>query len=220
LTSKDSLVVGVADLVLLADTVAIVDYKTGLVTEQEDVKAGFRRQTLIYSKLASETYHLPISHVSLFSLRQGFVTIPPDDVSVQAVWDEAVEAVAAFNDLAPGEQPAKASPDNCRWCAYNLACSPGLEALVQEGQEGGPGGAVTGRLSSDPIQASNGRSALFVEVRDGKEIPEVRVTNVPTDLVSAMAVGANLTLIGLRKRSDDVSLFMWADGITKMTAHL
>jgi hypothetical protein len=190
------------------------------VTEQDDVKAAFRRQTLIYSKLASETYRLPISHVSLFSLRQGFVSISPDDVAVEAVWDQAMSAVAAFNGLAPGEQPANASPDNCRWCAYNLACSPGLEALVQEGQEDGPGGAVTGRLISAPIAAANGRSALFVQTGDGDDLLEVRVTNVPTDLLGAVAVGERLTAIGLRKRSDDASLFLWTDGVSKMTAHV
>lgn len=219
LSSDDSRIAGIADLVLLGDSVAIVDYKTGLVTEEDDVKSAFRRQILIYSKLAKETYGRPISHIALFSLRQGFIAVDADEIGAQAVWDEAIEALDEFNRLTPGEQPARATPENCRWCTYNLACSPGIAALVDHARELGGIGAVSGCLIADPIAAANGRAALFVRPAGPGKAEGLRVTNVPTGLLGGLAAGVNLTLVGLRRRSDDGTLFTWADGASKMTTN-
>lgn len=218
LISRDLLIRGKPDLLMVNDSVTVVDYKSGMIAEGDIVSDGYRRQVLLYATLAGETLSRPVGAAALFSLRQGLVVLDTSEEQRIDVWDSALEALRAFNARVPGEQPPTPSNDGCRWCPYSCRCVPAWSALKADAiHDLGGGAAVAGRLEASPSRAANGMSAIFVRPSvGGGEGHQAAVVDVPTNLVTHMDQGSTLAIVGLGVRSEEPLVLYWVEGRSRL----
>ncbi len=116
---------GRPDLIICGDTAhRVIDYKTGQVADKESgaVKDAYARQLQLYAFLERErSGSWPTSaHLLPFSGQPVEVDVAPEQC--EAVAEEAVELLDAFNATVPGHQPANASPGTCGFCPFSARC--------------------------------------------------------------------------------------------------
>ena len=197
--------------------IELVDYKSGLVTEQEETRAkregirgAYKRQVLLYAGLVHENEgHWPI-RATVESLIQG-----PHDVDVtpsraKGAIDEALKLLDTYNCMATaGTVRGQPSDNTCRWCHFKAICPDYLEAAGESWEA--PSATVMGRLR----YVSDG-PPTFIELDvTGGDLPKETVTvrAVPADISLALKglEGASVSFGGLRRTfgSNDL-LFDWA----------
>ncbi len=204
---------GQPDLVVIQDdhTAIVIDYKTGLVTDEEGVKSTYVRQLLFYGALVNERLDSLPTLLALLSLREGVVQVDPSREQMAEVAAEARSWLHEFNTRVPGAQPANASEQNCRWCPHAAKC----EAFLQEIEPdwtGSVGQAVRGRVEAEPEYASTGVTSLQVMVDDGPLAgSKALLTGIPSDLVSDVDVGSQVSILDLRTRCEEPLVLTWTN---------
>jgi CRISPR/Cas system-associated exonuclease Cas4 (RecB family) len=209
LTSVASGLTGTPDLLIVGSSVVVVDYKTGVVAEEEVLEPGYRRQVALYAWLAAERFGTPVDG-ALFSLRQGIIPVDTSTDEVNDVARTALEARAAFNARVPGPQPAAPSEAACGRCPHVCKCDEAWAALIAgEVARLGWGEAVRGALDSDVLIAGSGMAALVIGDAAGTQRGRVSIIDVPGALVTGCVVGDEVALAGLGIRSSDPIALRW-----------
>jgi hypothetical protein len=131
LETEDGALGGMPDLVVLPgdDTALVIDYKTGLVTDDTAVKVGYVQQLLFYGALVSERLGAVPFALALLSLREGLVEVEADPAAMREVAARARSLRVAYNSRVPDAQPASPSEENCQWCPYAARCTLFWEAV-------------------------------------------------------------------------------------------
>ena len=131
LETADVALGGKPDLIAISpDNLAIViDYKSGLVSDDEGVKSVYIRQLLFYGALVYECLQATPVMLALLSLREGVVQVEPSPEGMAEVATLARAARLEFNERVPGPQPANASEENCQWCRYAARCGAFWQAV-------------------------------------------------------------------------------------------
>lgn len=213
LRSEDGVLRGQADLVLLGtDHLIVIDHKTGIVTEEDRPKAAYVRQLQIYAALASAAYERPVVEATLFSLREGMVAIDVSDEALGAAISEARRELTEFNQRAPGPQPARASPDTCRWCPFAARCD-GFWRCVDESWLDAVGLCVRGHVTRAEV-ALNGVGSIELAVTEAAPpaSESVVVSGVPGHHLAGLPLGGRVSLTGLERHFRDPETLVWTSG--------
>ena len=203
LKTADGEIRGRPDLIACGTETLVVDYKSGLVEHDSEIRASYRRQLLLYGALVHECLGLIANRLLLFSLRQGIIDVPADLVAMQETAAQARQARNDYNKRTPGPQPGHPAPTTCQYCPHAPVCDPFWDA-VDETWEPEVGLAVRGHLHSHPENSAWGQSALTVEVDSGPLAGRVvHINGIAGDLIAHATVGNRVAAIGLRPLGED-----------------
>ena len=157
---------GQIDLLLVqpGGAAVIVGHKSGVATDEGEVREQHQRQLATYAWLVGEELGLQVSEAALFSLSEGIVVVDVAPFVRNPMVAEALAARDAYDHRAPGAQPAWPSEHACGWCEHvgrcdaawsalaggqleDLGFGDAIRALVREpvGSQGGEGGGLGGR---------------------------------------------------------------------------
>lgn len=126
LSAADGLLHGRADLIIRSPAChQIIDYKSGGVLDRETSQphAAYVRQLQLYAFLEHASSGSWPTSAHLFPLHGLPVEIDVHPQTCERLAHEALSALAAYNSLVPGEQPARPSPEHCRWCPAAAGCT-------------------------------------------------------------------------------------------------
>jgi len=222
LETADMALGGKPDLIAIgSDNLAmVVDYKSGLVSDHEGVKATYIQQLLFYGVLTYECLQATPVMLALLSLREGVVEVEPTSEGMAEVAAFARAARLAFNERAPGAQPANASEENCQWCRYAARCDEFWQT-VEPHWAVSVGETIRGRVEVEPEQAATGVTTLQVMVEHGPLAGSTAIlAGIPSGLVASAVVGSMVSVLDLRIRSEDPSVLIWtnrADSLRRIT---
>jgi hypothetical protein len=211
LTGRGGLLVGRADLVVRsASCHIVVDYKSGSVVDAvtQAMIPAYENQLRIYAALEREESGEWPEKAVLMPLNGPPIELPINPVQCDALADEAVAMLHAYNLAAPGPQPARPSPESCKRCAASCHCPEFWAAydptwttdLI----------ALRGRileLSMTPL----GGIAVRVEVAAGArgpvaEVRRLRETDHPG--VGTLVIGDAFCAVGLQDGLDGSALYL------------
>jgi hypothetical protein len=213
ITSPDGQVIGRIDLLVLGAHPSVIDHKTGVVFDDGSTSAHIQRQLAIYAWLVGAALQIDLEEAVIFSLRDGLVEVDVSEPTRRPLVEAAFDALAAYNDLAPGEQPATPSEEVCGTCRFVGRCDPAWESLADGKVERlGWGEAIRGVVAAPVVIAAGNRGALQMDVGEGTVAGAVVVIDIPAELVSGLDVGNELATWGLALRSDDPVTLAWRDG--------
>ena len=196
--------------------IELVDYKSGLVTEQQEtlgaagrLREPYERQMLLYAALVHENEGRWPVKVTVESLVQGSHTIEVTPDRAQDAADEALVLLNAYNRrVTSGTVRGQPSASTCRWCDFKAVCQDFLEVSTDEW--GGPSVTVIGRLRSVSFEPP---SYLELDVTGGdhpKGSITIRAVPVSVAVKVKRLEGAIFSFSGLRRTpgSDDLR-FDW-----------
>lgn len=219
LKSPDGRVAGVVDLLVLGERPSVIDHKTGVVLDEGTASPQYARQLALYAWLVGAAQAVEVDDAALFSLRNGLVEVDVSESARRPLIEAAFDAVLAYNDLTPGEQPATPSVEACGTCRFVGRCDPAWKALAGgEVERLGWGESIRGEVALPVVFAAGGRSAVQVNVGVGTVGGVVTVTDVPADLGDGLQEGAEVALWGLGLRSEDPVTLAWRDGSSGIEA--
>lgn len=217
LTSPDGVVTGQIDLLLLGDRPAVIDHKTGLVLAEGLPRPHYERQLAIYAWLAQAALGVDVRDAALFSLREGVVEV---DVSVairDRVLADALRAREAFNERAPGAQPATPSDHACGSCPFVGQCDAAWDAISTGAVERfGWGDAARAKVRAPVVVAAGGTAAVPLDIDAGTVAGPAVLIDVPKSLVGAVVVGNRLSAWRLARRSDEPLTLAWREGTSAL----
>ena len=175
LESRDGLLGGYVDRIVPGEHgVEIVDYKTGVVTEQQtgNVRAAYEVQLLLYAGLYHENSGNWPARLTLTSLSGTKHDVPMDPAQAHQLVDEAraklIEVNALISGGAPPESLASPSPSACAFCGYRPACKMYWE---KQGHSPEWPNDVSGTLSSVTML---GNGTLLIVLGTGEQKVTVR----------------------------------------------
>lgn len=207
---------GRIDLLILGAQTSVVDYKTGLVTDDGEPHARYERQLAIYSALVAAARGISDVDVALFSLREGLVPLTLSVAERDAIVASVLAARDTYNARCPGAQVATPSQESCHWCPYVFRCDPAWEELASGRMESiGWGEAVEGHVSGSPAAAANGAWAIALQGVTGTVTGDAVIVDVPHDVGARVREGDPFACVGLATRSDEPLVLGWHDGITR-----
>jgi hypothetical protein len=213
LETADVALGGKPDLIAISrDNLALViDYKSGLVSDDAGVKSVYVRQLLFYGALVDECLMATPVMLALLSLREGVVHVVPSGEGMAEVAALARAARHEFNQRVPRPQPAEPSEENCQWCRFAARCSAFWQA-VEPHWAVAVGAAVRGTVEADPEHATTGVTTLQVLVGDGPLAGSLAIlAGIPSPLVASVAIGSVVSVLDLRARSDDPLVLTWTN---------
>ena len=209
LETADVALGGKPDLVAISpDNLALViDYKSGLVSDEEGVKSAYVRQLLFYGVLVDECLTATPVMLALLSLREGVVQVEPSTEGMAEVATLARAARLEFNQRVPGAQPAEPSEENCQWCRFAARCNAFWQA-VEPHWAVAVGDAVRGTVEADPEHSTT----LRVMVEHGPLAGSMAIlAGIPSHLVASAAIGSVVSVLDLRARSEDPLVLTWTN---------
>jgi hypothetical protein len=221
LETADMALGGQPDLVAIGpdDVAMVVDYKSGMVSDDEGVKATYIRQLVFYGVLVYECLQATPVMLALLSLREGVVQVEPTSEGMAEVAALARAARLEYNERVPGAQPANASLENCRWCRHAARCSAFWHE-VEPHWSASVGETVRGRVEVEPEHATTGVTTLQVTVEHGRLAGSKAIlAGIPSRLVASAVVGSVVSALDLRTRSEDPLVLTWtsrADSLSRI----
>jgi hypothetical protein len=144
----------------------IIDYKTGGVLDgaTELPRAAYRSQLRLYAVLEHERTGAWPDHAFLLSFTQGMVEVAIVPGECADLADSLAAALDAFEKRLPGPQPARPSPEVCRWCEHALSC----EAVWQECEEDwAPEVGLAEGIVAQAARAATGVTTVVVDLDGG-----------------------------------------------------
>jgi CRISPR/Cas system-associated exonuclease Cas4 (RecB family) len=211
LTSSDGQIRGTIDLIVLGGRPSIVDYKTGLVTEDGQTVDHYIRQLALYAHLVDDCLAVNVTRAALFSLREGIVTIDVSKAVRGPIVEECIAAQLAYNARVPAVQPAVPSSSACSYCAFVGVCD---EFWGPRGVAGGfeltSGACIAGRVVSAPVLAASGVGAVQVALQVDSSM--TTVTDVPNEILAAVEPGDTVRCWRLRADPAALSAMRWRSG--------
>ena len=197
-TGREGRLRGRVDLVLRGERHEVVDFKAGRVLEShtDAVQARYVRQLMLYSAMEAETSGAWPNFSRVISLADGDCAIPVSEDGCTAEADRAMDAIEAFNEAAPGQQPATTSVESCGSCPYAARCQPFWSAAATMPEVASAAGRVLVNNRS-----LLGGATLTIEPTDGSlgSVPIV-VQHVDPIVYKQLAdapAGAAVWIVGL-----------------------
>jgi hypothetical protein len=192
--------IGRADLIIDGQRdLVLVDYKTGLVSENGELRPAYIAQLRLYAAMIHNALGRWPNKAMLVSLRQGVVDVAVEPDACDELAQEAVRLLTAYNALAPGPQPAKPSTEVCLACPVSEHCNAfWLTIRPFSDAAGSRRHSVEGTVVGDLEPASWGVAAIRVQVVRGTLDPSERiVTHVPFDTAQQLSPGTLVRLVDL-----------------------
>jgi hypothetical protein len=215
LTGRSGLLAGRVDLLVRsASCHIVVDYKSGSVVDAvtQAMIPAYENQLRIYAALEREASGEWPEKAVLMPLNGPPIDVAINPIQCDAVADEAVALLHAYNAAVPGPQPATPAPDSCRrctascycpefWAAYGPNWATDLIALR---------GTILG-LSVTPLGGTTVR--VHVEAGARGPVAEVRrLREADHPGVTALGVGDAFCAVGLQDSVDESTLYLPANG--------
>lgn len=215
LSGRGGLLVGRADLVVRsAECHIIVDYKSGSVVDAVTLAMipAYENQLRIYAALEREESGEWPQKAVLMPLNGPPIELVINPIQCDALADEAVARLDAYNLAVPGPQPATPSPDACRRCAASCHCPEFWTAY-------GPAWttdliALRGEVADVSLTSLGGITIrVQVEVGAGGPVAEVhRLREADHPGVSALRIGDTFSAVGLHDGVDGSALYLPSTG--------
>jgi hypothetical protein len=217
LTSPDGVVTGQLDLLVLGERPSVIDHKTGLVLAEGLPRPHYERQLAIYAWLVQAALDVDVNDGALFSLREGVVELDVSTKVRDSIVAVALRARDAFNERAPGAQPATPSDRACGSCPFVGPCDVAWDALRTGAVERfGWGDAARATVRAPIVVAAGGTAAVPLDIEIGTVGGPAVLIDVPAPLIDGLTIGARLSAWRLAKRSDEPLMLAWREGISSM----
>lgn len=169
LESKDTLIGGKVDLIIVADDfIEIIDFKTGSITEDilddtgevfQEVKSEYRDQLKLYGFLYYEKFGKFPSKLSVVDLRKQKYSIEFSFEECKSIFEDAKKLLNEVNDsIETGVFNAVPNETNCKYCLYRPACKFYYQNLSVNFQFNDLKGMV-----KNVNQYQNGNVTVFIE---------------------------------------------------------
>jgi RecB family exonuclease len=201
LRACDGALRGKVDLIIDSEKLhAVVDYKTGPVMDDAgDVLEDYATQLQLYAVLEHERSGRWPGRGMLLRFGGAPVHVGLDPFECEQAATGAVEALAAYNELAGRVPPASPSERVCDLCAFAPSC-PAFWEAVSHGWSGR--GAVRGIVQWVEASAAGGLTVALAGVH-GTLDGDVVLRRLPDDWDHpAIRVGAELAIRGVRGDAD------------------
>ncbi len=207
LTSPDGEIAGTPDLVLdTEDGLIVIDYKSGVVTNEGVPKVEHERQLQIYSALAADSLRWPVLRAVLVSFkeRDPFIDVRIDVPRRQTSMENVRKARRRFNHRVPGQQPANPAPTTCQWCPHQERCPAFWDSITDTWDEHLIGTAVSGIVTTTPERAANRQCAVHVDTDAGTLEPgNSLLTHLPDWVANQSGISSRISAVGLGSRTVD-----------------
>lgn len=194
----------------------IVDFKTGDVFEdddQEQVKAAYVRQLRLYAYMVNWTFGWWPRRGVLLPMATSSVAVELEPEECEAEAAIAVRLLDQYNEgLTRTLDPidlANPSPENCRWCQYQLFCPAFWSTVSPEWGEELRSGVVSGKATAPPSPIHGGLAlSMPLEAERGTAAPSEVISLFPLDPsvhtdLPQMQGGDRVRVTGLWRRADD-----------------
>lgn len=211
LTGRGGLLAGRVDLLVRsASSHMVVDYKSGSVVDAvtQAMIPAYENQLRIYAALEREASGEWPDRAVLMPLNGPAIDVAVNPIQCDAVADEAVALLHAYNAAVPGPQPATPSPDSCRRCSASCQCPEFWAAY-------GPNWAaeliaLRGKIL-EVLVTPLGGTTVRVQVGAGArgpvaEVRRLREADQPG--VSALGIGDAFCAVGLQASADESTLYL------------
>ena len=195
----------------------VIDYKSGLVSDDEGVKSAYVRQLLFYGALVDEC-----------------LAGDPGDAgsAVPARGSGAGRAVRRGDGRGSGlaraarlefneRVPEPSQPSRPRRTVSGVGTQLDASAFWQAVEPHwavAVGDAVRGTVEADPEHATTGVTTLQVMVEHGPLAGSIAIlAGIPTALVASAGVGSVVSVLDLRARSEDPLVLTWTHRATSLS---
>jgi PD-(D/E)XK nuclease superfamily len=134
LSADGGVLYGRADLVIRGkERHQIIDYKSGAVVERDTQlpRAAYVRQLQLYAYLEHASSGSWPSTAHLFPLHGAPVEISVEPAECTSAASDALTALHDYNAAVGAPQPARPSPEHCKWCAAAPVCDAFWQACDQ-----------------------------------------------------------------------------------------
>lgn len=187
---------GTPDVVVIGDTVALLDLKTEEM-ENDVVSHWAMFQLRVYAHLVEVAYGGVPSRVEIFSANRGRLPVQVTRTDVDAARAELLAAREADRTI------AKPAPETCFFCRRRTICQPHWDAAAAWLDRD----CVEGRLTQTE-HAANGLVAARVQTSDG----DTWVSGIPESVLIA-STGSGVRFVRLTaKRDSDGDSANWRWG--------
>lgn len=186
LQGRGGLLRGRADLILRGELEhRVIDYKTGSVTDGEDLRPAYQRQLQLYALMEAETSGRWPRHAEVLPLTGPPIEVRVDPHRCEEVADRAIALLEAYNRGTPGPPNHRVNEDTCPHCPFAIRCPAFWErwGAEQAGAMLAVEGTVTELVASplsgyhiqlEPRRGSIGRQPIRVRSIDERRHPAVR----------------------------------------------
>lgn len=201
LNARGGRLIGRADAVISSGGEKwVIDWKTGLALADGEARASYVEQMRLYAAMVHEAEGTRPARAVLISLREGAVEVDVNSHACDAVADEALALLEAYDAGVPGPQRALPSPSTCAHCPVSALCDGFWSTIAPawSAEPSWPGEALRGVVSGPPEHSAIGSSAVPVTVQRGTVEPgEVLVAGVPSAFSETLELGARVAAVGL-----------------------
>jgi RecB family exonuclease len=217
LRSNDGIIEGRVDLLVTGPSPFIVDYKTGLVQDDDGRLHGpVQRQLQVYSALVAQQQGLQIDFGFVVSMKSDPIRVDFIQEEVDAIIADMVAEMKSFNEHLETGQVGRPEPDWCRWCRHIHRCGTIKDAVrLSPGTSFGDLDIVWGKVTDGPRHANGHVASLEVEVAEGTCAGSFLLFDIPSKVVSNVTVGHHIVVSGMAQaRGGNVR--RWVNGVTQL----
>jgi len=212
-TTPDGLFRGQPDLIVNGPLVSLIDYKSGSVLKNGEIKREYKHQLLFYSYLIQKSDQLNVNEAWLFSLIDGLIKVNISVDQRDTFIKRGKEAIAAYNEKLPEAPSGSPSKDTCKWCAHINKCDS-VWASFENGEikDFDSYHMVEGTVTSTPEDTNNGKSTVLVSVSRGTTSGDIIVSSIPRNIAEVIEINSSIRISRLQKAHQEVATFSWKDG--------
>lgn len=217
LRSNNGLIEGRVDLLVTGPSPFIVDYKTGLVHDEDGALHGpVQRQLQVYSALIAEHQGLQVHFGFVVSMKSDPIRVDFDREEVDAVIADMLAEVNSFNERLTVGQVGRPQPDWCRWCRHIHRCGEIKSAIRSSpGTSFGDLDIAWGRVTGEPRHANGKVASLQIEVDEGTSVGTFLLFDIPSNFVSSITTGQRIVVSGMAPaRGENVK--RWVNGVSQL----
>lgn len=195
----------------------VIDYKTGPILEgaTDSPKEGYVRQLRLYAVMEREASGSLPDHAWLVPLKGPLLEVAVAEPESRLVADELLDQLEAYNELAPGPQPASPSVEACGWCPHAGTCPDFWLACRADWA---PRMLAVRGVVTQAQHTLIGGVTLFLDVRGGSvEHDRVSIRGIsPSEHPGAgvLEPGRQVAIRGLRPLSEGGNTFALLRGAT------
>jgi CRISPR/Cas system-associated exonuclease Cas4 (RecB family) len=205
-TALSGQLVGRPDLIVRSPKAHwVVDYKSGEVLRQDghEPRDSYVRQLQLYAVLEHERSGGWPTNAYLVPLTGPIINVPIHPEQCEAMADEMLADLEAYNARVPEPQHADPGPDTCRWCPYAARCAAFWDACDQSWRDGLL--AVRGNVRAVVHTKLGGATVLISRQTGSAPEAEICLRNVAGadhPAIAGLSEGTECQTVGLRRISE------------------
>jgi hypothetical protein len=210
-------ITGQIDLFVGGKSPFVLDYKTGLIQDEEgNLEEKITRQLHIYAGAISEQRGIVVTTGYIITMTSAPIKIDIDPSYSNELLLQMVTVMNEFNARKQGHQPAIPDVTNCHWCRHAHNCDA-LKLSIANDNTFRPGGfdSIWGEIMGIPQISRSGLSTIRVKPALGTIQNEFTLFDVPQFLLATVHEGSTVALSGVSQSGEARN---WKTGVTRISS--